>query len=62
MPIITLEGPKIEDLDTRRTFVRELTDAAAKAYAMPAEKIIVILHENSREQVGVAGELLVDRS
>lgn len=61
MPIITLEGPKINELDTRRTFVRELTEAAAKAYNMPPEKIIVILHENSREQVGVAGELLIDR-
>jgi 4-oxalocrotonate tautomerase len=61
MPIITLEGPQIANLDTRRTFIRELTDAAVKAYGLPQEKIIVILHENSREQVGVAGELLADR-
>jgi 4-oxalocrotonate tautomerase len=60
MPIITLEGPKIADLDTRRKFVRELTDAAVRAYGLPQEKIVVILHENSREQVGVGGELLVD--
>jgi 4-oxalocrotonate tautomerase len=60
MPIITLEGPKIIDLDTRRTFVRELTDAAVRAYGLPQEKIVIILHENSREQVGVGGELLVD--
>lgn len=60
MPIITLEGPKIADLDQRRILVRELTAAAAKAYALPIEKIIVLLHENSREQVGVAGELLID--
>lgn len=62
MPIITLEGPCIEDLDKRRSFVRELTDAAVKAYDLPQEKIIVILHENSREQVGVGGELLIDKS
>lgn len=61
MPIITLEGPKIVDLEKRRRFVRELTDAAVKAYDLPREKIIVILHENTREQVGVAGELLIDR-
>ncbi len=60
MPIITLEGPKIEDLDKRRNFVRDLTDAAVKAYGLPQEKIIVILHENSREQVGVGGNLLID--
>jgi len=61
MPIITLEGPRIADLDTRRRFIRDLTDAAVKAYALPQEKIIVILHENSREQVGVGGELLADK-
>ncbi len=61
MPIITLEGPKITDLEKRRGLVRELTDAAVKAYGLSQEKIIVILHENSREQVGVAGELLIDR-
>jgi 4-oxalocrotonate tautomerase len=61
MPIITLEGPRIEDLDKRRSFIRELTDAAVKAYSLPQEKIIVILHENSREQVGVGGELLADK-
>ncbi len=61
MPIITLEGPTIVDLETRRSFVRELTDAAVKAYGLPEEKIIVILHENSREQVGVGGELLIDK-
>jgi 4-oxalocrotonate tautomerase len=60
MPIITLEGPAIPDLDHRRSFIRELTDAAVKAYGLPEEKIIVILHENSREQVGVGGNLLAD--
>jgi phenylpyruvate tautomerase PptA (4-oxalocrotonate tautomerase family) len=28
MPIITIEGPEIKDLDTRRALVRELTDAS----------------------------------
>ena len=60
MPIITLEGPKINDLDKRRRFIRDLTDAAVEAYGLPQEKIIVILHENSREQVGVGGQLLAD--
>jgi len=61
MPIITLEGPRIADLDCRRSLIRELTDAASQAYGLPQEKIIVILHENSREQVGVGGELLADK-
>lgn len=61
MPIITLEGPAIADLEKRRRLVRELTDAAVSAYGLPAEKIVVILHENNREQVGVGGQLLSDR-
>jgi 4-oxalocrotonate tautomerase len=62
MPIITLEGPRISDLDARRALVTELTDAAAKAYGIPREKMIVILHENTSEQVAVGGTLLADRS
>lgn len=61
MPIITLEGPPIQDLDTRRTLVTALTEAAAAAYGMPKEKIIILIRENRPEQVAVAGELIADR-
>jgi len=61
MPILTLEGPPIRDLETRRDLVAEVTAAAAKAYSLPKEKIIVLLRENLPEQVAVGGELLSDR-
>lgn len=61
MPIIDLDGPPIADLEVRRTLVAELTQAAAKAYDLPAEKIIVLIRENGPEQVAVGGTLLVDR-
>lgn len=60
MPIITIEGPPIIDIDTRRTLVRELTEAAARAYGMPSEKMIVLIRENNPEQVAVGGELIAD--
>ena len=60
MPIITIEGPGIKDLDTRRALVRELTDAAVRAYGMPQEKMIVLIRENTPEQVAVGGELIAD--
>ena len=60
MPIITIEGPEIKDLDTRRALVRELTDAAARAYDLPREKMIVLIRESTPDQVAVGGELLVD--
>ena len=61
MPILTLEGPPIANIDVRRTLVTELTAAAAKAYGMPKEKIIVLIHENTPQQVAVGGTLIADR-
>jgi 4-oxalocrotonate tautomerase len=61
MPIITLEGPRIEDMDKRRAFVRVLTEAAVQAYDLPASTMIVILHEVPQECVGSGGELISDR-
>ena len=62
MPIITVEGPPISDIDTRRKLVENLTRAAADAYAMPKEKIIILIRENRSDQVAVGGELISDRS
>ena len=60
MPVINIEGPPIGDMDVRRAMVKELTEAAAKAYAMPREKIIVLIRENQPDQVSVGGELISD--
>ena len=62
MPVITVDGPPIGDIDVRRKMVADLTDAAAKAYNMPNEKIIILIRENSPEQVAVGGELIADRN
>ncbi len=61
MPVITIEGPPISDIDTRRKMVADLTSAAANAYQIPNEKIIVLIRENNPDQVAVAGELISDR-
>ena len=61
MPNISLEGPAIKDVDKKRTLVREITDAATKAYGLPEETIVVVIKENSPENVGVAGKLIIDR-
>ena len=59
MPTITVEGPPIEDVDSKRQLVRELTDAAVKIYGI--KHITVLIRENAPENVGVSGELLIDR-
>ncbi len=62
MPVITIEGPPIADMATRRTLTEALTRSAAEAYAMPKEKIIILIREIRPDQVAVGGELISDRS
>lgn len=61
MPNITIEGPFIKEIETKRVLVQELTDAAVKAYGLPKEAMVVTIKENAPENVGVAGKLVIDR-
>jgi 4-oxalocrotonate tautomerase family enzyme len=61
MPIITVEGPPITDIDKRRKLTESITLAAADAYGMPRDKIIILIHENRPDQVAVGGMLISDR-
>ena len=61
MPVITIEGPPIADMAKRRELAENLTRSAAEAYAMPKEKIIILIRENRPDQVAVGGELISDR-
>ena len=58
MPNITVEGPPI-DLEQKRQLVKKLTEAAVEVYKI--KHITVLIKENSPENVGSNGELLVDR-
>lgn len=61
MPSITIEGPKINDIEKKRSLVKELTDAAVKAYGLPAQVIVVLIKENTPDNVSVGGQLISDR-
>ena len=61
MPTATMSGPPIEDLEVKRKLVKEITDAMEKAYKIPREAYIVVIKENPPENVGIGGELLIDR-
>lgn len=61
MPIITVEGPKIAELDKKRKLAQDFTAAALEAFGLPKETIVVILHENDLECVASGGELICDR-
>ena len=61
MPTITVEGPPLKDISTKRELVKEVTDAATKAYKLPRGIIVVVIKENSPENVSVGGQLIIDR-
>ena len=61
MPNIIINGPLSKDLDKKREFVKELTNAATKFYGITPQAISVVIKENPPENVGVGGELVVDK-
>ncbi|MCD6217159.1 tautomerase family protein [bacterium] len=61
MPTIRIDGPPVTDLDVKRQLVKELSEAAAKAYGLPINIITVLIRENKQENVGTGGQLLLDK-
>ena len=61
MPNVHVSGPLIPDLETKRKLVKEITDTAVRAYGLPQSAIVVVIQENSPENVSVGGELICDR-
>jgi len=61
MPVVSMEGPAIEDLDKKRKLTRQVTAAAAEAYGLPAASIIILIKENTTDNVSVGGQLIIDR-
>ena len=60
MPNITIDGPKLDDLDLKRTLIKEITESIERAYKIPKDHIVVIFRVQSPEDVGIAGKLLLD--
>jgi 4-oxalocrotonate tautomerase family enzyme len=58
MPLVNVDGPFLET-EKKRLLVKALYDAAYAVYGI--EHIIVLIRENQQENVGINGELLVDR-
>ena len=61
MPNIIIEGPVIKDIEAKRILVREITDVVERVYKLPRQAFVVTIKETSPENVGVGGELVVDR-
>jgi 4-oxalocrotonate tautomerase len=54
MPIITLTiSPRNEEV--KEQLIAKLTETAAEVTGIPAQKFIVVIDENPRENIGVGG-------
>jgi 4-oxalocrotonate tautomerase len=60
MPIITLDGPKL-DKDQKKELVESFTEAASEVTGIPEQSFIVLLKETDADNVGVGGDLLSEK-
>ena len=61
MPVITVNVLKQSDVDKKRKLVEKLTDTIVEVYGVPKEAVIVQIQEGEPENVGLGGELLLDK-
>jgi len=61
MPFIVINGPPIENMDKKRELVKGLSEVASKVYDLSIQKMHVLIKENSKENVGIGGQLLPDK-
>ncbi len=61
MPTVTIEGPPLKNVDTKRILTKEITESTAKAYQLTEDVIVVVIKENLPENVSVGGQLIMDR-
>lgn len=60
MPVITVEGA-LMNIEQKRKLAEVLTREAAEIMKAPEGAFIVLLKENSTENIGVGGRLLADK-
>jgi len=58
MPLITVEGPIVEDVEKKRQLARRLTDVVVDVYGI--EQVTVLIRENRPENVAAGGVLIAD--
>ena len=60
MPTIFFYGPKL-DKEKSREIIKSFTETASRVTGIDKPAFVVYLRESSHEDVGVGGELLVDK-
>lgn len=60
MPVITVEASKLSK-EQKSKLVKELTASAASIMNTPEQAFIVLVKENEKENIGIAGQLLANK-
>jgi len=60
MPFIIVEAFEGRTVEQKRGLVKDVTEAVSKNFAVPPEAVIILIHEMKRENLGEAGELMID--
>ncbi|WP_347487625.1 4-oxalocrotonate tautomerase DmpI [Desulfoscipio sp. XC116] len=61
MPVITVDGPKLTK-EQKAELVKSITKTASEIIKLPEQSIIVLIEERERDNVGVGGVLLSNKS
>ncbi len=61
MPVIQVNALKQPDIDKKRKLVARLADLMVELYEVPRESVIVMIKEDELENVGIGGELALDK-
>jgi len=59
MPVITIEGPKMNK-EQKAQLVKSFSESAAEIMGLPVEAMVIIIRETDPENVGVGNCLLCD--
>ena len=62
MPKVTIEGPKIDNLEIEKVLIEKITDAPEKAYSLPRQTYIVLSKENLPDNVFVGGQIISEKT
>jgi len=60
MPVIKVECA-VMDVETKEKLIKSLTQTASSIMGIPEAAYIVLLNEMSKDNIGVAGEMLSKR-
>jgi 4-oxalocrotonate tautomerase len=61
MPVIQVNALRQPDVDKKRKLVSRLADLMVELYEVPRESVIVMIKEDELENVGIGGELALDK-